>query len=99
MVHDIIHRKPRLQIELEEAVLDADYWWDRLDQYEGLFPCVLYEEAANNYMAANHRVGVLLTQINCSHKYEVGMVGGMHLSAGEVWDDIRGICGRCGAEV
>jgi hypothetical protein len=96
---NVIHRKPRLQIELEEAIQEADDCWTRLMEGENPFPNNYDMELKNRYMAANHRVGILLTQINCSHKYEVDTVGSMHLTAGEVWDDIRGICSRCGVEV
>ena len=31
----------------------------------------------------------------CPHKH-VSMVGGMHFSAGDVWDDIEEVCEDCG---
>lgn len=99
MTHDVIHRKPRLEIELAEAVEDADYYWAQVLQYDGLPPNKLYEDAVNNYLAANARVGKLMTQINCSHEFPVDWVGGQHITAGEVWDNFRGICSRCEAEV
>jgi hypothetical protein len=40
----------------------------------------------------------LLRQAVCPHKH-VSAQGGMHFSAGDVWDDIVQVCSDCGANL
>ena len=37
-----------------------------------------------------------LLQSHCPHKH-TSMIGGMHFTAGDVWDDITEVCDDCGA--
>jgi hypothetical protein len=41
---------------------------------------------------------VLLEQAKCPHKH-TSYRGGMHFSAGDVWDDIEEVCIDCGANL
>jgi len=38
---------------------------------------------------------LLLEQVKCRHEH-VTTLGGFHLTAGEVWDDLRDVCSDCG---
>ena len=40
----------------------------------------------------------LLAQAQCKHEH-TSLQGGMHFSAGEVWDDIQEVCDDCGANL
>ena len=40
----------------------------------------------------------LLVQAECKHQH-TSFSGGMHLSAGDVWDDIQEICDDCGTNL
>lgn len=40
----------------------------------------------------------MLKQAQCQHEH-TSLEGGMHLTAGEVWDDIQEVCDDCGAHL
>jgi hypothetical protein len=37
----------------------------------------------------------LLKEASCQHEH-VSQTGGLHFTAGDVWDDLQDICGDCG---
>ena len=68
-------------------------------KYTRYAPCSMCEGSGSQAKWVSlEEFAVLLIHAQCSHAHS-SFHGGMHFSAGDVWDDIREVCDDCGANL
>ena len=69
------------------------------EMYTHYLPCPECQGSGNQpRWVSLEEFATLLNQAQCPHEH-ASYHGGMHFSAGDVWDDIQEVCDDCGANL